>query len=416
MRRLTHMAILAAVLLGTAVLSVTASTSPASAADPTYTVKDGDTLFGIAASLGYTGQEQVFTDLVVKMNGLGGPDRLSVGQVLKLPTPGASTASTGGAAPASSGSSSTGPSGTAVNVSQTTTTTTSGGGTYTVKDGDTLFGIAASLGYTGQEQTFTDLVVKLNNLSGPDQLSVGQVLKLPGNSGGGSQPAASTATASTATTTTSSQQQQTGSQQPAQQSNAPTYGTTPQQSVDALRASTLGTCADSGAPSCDYGSKDQLIIPSLTHGDPSRCGSTTLNAAVNVYDVRGDGAMGIPMADCDVVRENFYIFPGYGGYPGSGGTTVLAGHVDYHPHYMAVFWYLRDIKPGTQIQYVNKDGKTINYKVDWAQAITDPNYDWSQLAKAGSQEALVLITCDGIFNPDTHEYDHRFVAHAVRDN
>jgi LPXTG-site transpeptidase (sortase) family protein len=133
-----------------------------------------------------------------------------------------------------------------------------------------------------------------------------------------------------------------------------------------------------------------------------------------VYDVGGDGAMGIPVADCDVVRENFSAFPGYGGYPGSGGTTVLAGHVDYHPHYEAVFWNLRQVQPATEIDYVNKDGKTIKYSVDWAQAITDPNYDWASLAKSSTTESLVLITCDGTFNPDTHEYDRRFVAHATK--
>src|SRR5262245_52680842 len=68
---------------------------------------------------------------------------------------------------------------------------------------------------------------------------------------------------------------------------------------------------------------DRLIIPSLQTGDAGRCGGSALNAAVNVYDVGSDLQMGEPIADCDVVRQNFAAFPGVGGYPGDGGTTTL---------------------------------------------------------------------------------------------
>ena len=175
-------------------------------------------------------------------------------------------------------------------------------------------------------------------------------------------------------------------------------------------------CQDSSAPTCTYPSGDRLIIPSLQNGDAERCGSQTVNAAVNVYDVDDDLQMGIPVADCDVVRENFAAFPGFGGYPGDGGTAVMAGHVDYHPNYQAVFWYLRDVEVGTEMRYQRADGKVITYAVDWAQAISDPDYDWGALVIAGEQESIVLITCDGVFNPATHQYDRRFVVHGLRTN
>ena len=172
-------------------------------------------------------------------------------------------------------------------------------------------------------------------------------------------------------------------------------------------------CQSSTSPTCDYASGDTLSIPSLKTGDSGRCGTTSISAPVNVYDMT-DSNMGIPIADCDVVRENFgAAFPGYGGYPGNGGTTVLAGHVDYHPNYQAVFWNLRSIQNGAEIDYIRGDGKVITYSVDWAAPISDPNYDWSGLVAAGSTETIVLITCDGTFNSATHEYDHRFVAHST---
>ena len=60
-------------------------------------------------------------------------------------------------------------------------------------------------------------------------------------------------------------------------------------------------------------------VPAERGCGPLRLGA--VNATVNVYDVDDDLQMGIPVADCDVVRENFAAFPGVGGYPGDGGTT-----------------------------------------------------------------------------------------------
>jgi LPXTG-site transpeptidase (sortase) family protein len=173
-------------------------------------------------------------------------------------------------------------------------------------------------------------------------------------------------------------------------------------------------CQSTASASCAYSSPDTLSIPSLAEGDPGRCGSATISAPVSIYDVQSDGVLGIPMADCDVVRQNFGGAPGFGGYPGDGGTTVLAGHVDFHPNYQAVFWNLRSIKDGAQLHYLRGDGQTITYSVDWANAISDPNYDWHALVSAGDTDTLVLITCDGTFNPDTQHYDQHFVVHAVK--
>lgn len=62
--------------------TATASAAPsgaASSAPATYTVKSGDTLFGIAEEFGTTWQE------IAKLNELEDPGRLRVGQVLQLP-------------------------------------------------------------------------------------------------------------------------------------------------------------------------------------------------------------------------------------------------------------------------------------------------------------------------------------------
>ena len=61
----------------------------------------------------------------------------------------------------------------AVKDSGVTTTTQVSGDTYVVKSGDTLSGIAAKYGTTYQE------LAKYNNISNPNRISVGQVIKIP---------------------------------------------------------------------------------------------------------------------------------------------------------------------------------------------------------------------------------------------
>ncbi len=65
-------------------------------------------------------------------------------------------------------------------------TPTPAGTTYTVKDGDTLSGIASSNNST------VAAIIQANNLTDPDKLQVGQKLTIPPASAGSSAPAAST--------------------------------------------------------------------------------------------------------------------------------------------------------------------------------------------------------------------------------
>ena len=109
-------------------------------ADGTYTVKSGDTLSAIANDFGVT------VDQLVRWNNISNPNLIKVGQILYFSDK------------SSSGSGS--------------------GITYVVQAGDTLSGIAARFGTTVAE------LVSLNNISDPNLIYVGQVLKIPssGNS------------------------------------------------------------------------------------------------------------------------------------------------------------------------------------------------------------------------------------------
>ena len=124
------------------IVAVLSAQSFASASETlaTYLIQPGDTLSAIAASTG------VSLERLVNFNSIKNPDIIIAGQTLSLT----------GAAPAGR---------------------VAGGAQYTVKDGDTLWNIARANG------TSVDALVELNGLSNADQLTIGQVLRMPFSAG-----------------------------------------------------------------------------------------------------------------------------------------------------------------------------------------------------------------------------------------
>jgi LysM repeat protein len=110
---------------------------------PTHTVISGENLFRIALRYGLTYQE------LAAANGITNPDALAVGTVLTIP----------GCGDTGTGSTGTG---------------AAGERTHTVAAGENLYRIALSYGLTWQE------LAAYNGITNPDALSVGQVLRIPG--------------------------------------------------------------------------------------------------------------------------------------------------------------------------------------------------------------------------------------------
>lgn len=105
----------------------------------TYTVKSGDTLSGIAAKFNVT------TKKLQNLNGIKNPNKISVGDKLKIK------------GKAKKGTAST--------------------KTYKIKSGDTLSGISSKFGTT------TKKLQTLNGISNPNQISAGQTIKVTGKKG-----------------------------------------------------------------------------------------------------------------------------------------------------------------------------------------------------------------------------------------
>lgn len=123
------------------------TTNTSSSATGTYTVQSGDTLSGIANKFG-TNYESL-----ANLNNISNPNRIYVGQVLKLSAN----------------------SNTASSAHQATTNATPAG-SYSVKAGDSLSAIVARYGMS------YETLARLNNISNPNRIYVGQVLKLSSGS------------------------------------------------------------------------------------------------------------------------------------------------------------------------------------------------------------------------------------------
>ncbi|MDP9367989.1 MAG: sortase [Chloroflexota bacterium] len=103
--------------------------------------------------------------------------------------------------------------------------------------------------------------------------------------------------------------------------------------------------------------------------------------------------------------------------PGENGNSVMAGHVDYWDVGPAVFYNLKDLSQGDEIQVIGEDGTAYTYAVDWMETYIVADLtpeDIDEIVGPTDAPALTLITCGGEFDYATGEYLSRMVVRATR--
>ncbi len=118
-----------------------------------------------------------------------------------------------------------------------------------------------------------------------------------------------------------------------------------------------------------------------------------------------DGGMESPWSDTAVG----WFAPGF--VPGQPGNAVIAGHVDWVDH-AAVFYFLKNLSPGDLVNVVMDDGSVLSFAVDEVDQYDDTNTPLDQIFGNSDQPHLNLITCGGVFDRSTHNYDHRLVVYT----
>jgi LPXTG-site transpeptidase (sortase) family protein len=97
--------------------------------------------------------------------------------------------------------------------------------------------------------------------------------------------------------------------------------------------------------------------------------------------------------------------------PGARGNSVLVGHVDWHGS-KAVFWRLRELKPDDRVDYRDGGRVVAAYRVDWVQSFHVNAAPLEAIFASTQSGKLTIITCEGVFDPATRNYQHRLVVRA----
>ncbi len=97
--------------------------------------------------------------------------------------------------------------------------------------------------------------------------------------------------------------------------------------------------------------------------------------------------------------------------PGQPGPAVVIGHVDWN-HGPAVFFRLREMKPGQAVYVDRVDGTTQEFRVTKVRQVAKSDFPTQDVYAPDLQASLRLITCGGQFDYDAHSYVDNVIVFA----
>ena len=151
-------------------------------------------------------------------------------------------------------------------------------------------------------------------------------------------------------------------------------------------------------PYSDPGSPIRLAIPSLN-----------INAPIIPVGIDANGLMEVPK----VPEEIAWYEPG--NTPGNNGNAVLAGHYDSSDG-PAVFYRLGELQSGDAIIVTDAKNQTWQFIVADTASYPADNFPTEKVFADSSHPQLNLVTCDGVFDPNTNSYPNRIVIYATMEN
>lgn len=143
--------------------------------------------------------------------------------------------------------------------------------------------------------------------------------------------------------------------------------------------------------------------------DPTAAPATITIPAIGVQapivgvGLQADGAMQVPEPD----QVGWYKL---GPRPGDGGPAVLVGHVYYRRP--AVFYHLRELRPGDEILIGQHGGTTTRFLVGRLERHPKTDLPTKRIWTTAKRPLLRLITCDGIYDRTTGHYRENLIVYA----
>ncbi|WP_460445225.1 class F sortase, partial [Angustibacter aerolatus] len=97
--------------------------------------------------------------------------------------------------------------------------------------------------------------------------------------------------------------------------------------------------------------------------------------------------------------------------PGQRGPAVIAGHVDSSTA-PAVFFRLRELRPGDEVQVLLAGGRVVRFTVDEVQQYAKSRFPTADVYGPVPGPVLRLITCGGTFDRAQGHYRDNLVVYA----
>jgi sortase (surface protein transpeptidase) len=97
--------------------------------------------------------------------------------------------------------------------------------------------------------------------------------------------------------------------------------------------------------------------------------------------------------------------------PGQPGLAVIAGHVDSRSG-PAVFYRLRELRPGDQLQVQRADGTRLRFVVDTTRSFPKAGFPTDAVFGPTPAAELRLVTCAGSFDRARGSYRDNLVVFA----
>ncbi|MCU1657212.1 MAG: hypothetical protein JWO57_1868 [Pseudonocardiales bacterium] len=164
-------------------------------------------------------------------------------------------------------------------------------------------------------------------------------------------------------------------------------------------------------------------LPPLPHGPTGPAHAAPRAPAQSALPVR----LTIPAIGVDTPLEHLGLLPDHtlrpparwdeagwyadGVRPGDPGPAVIAGHVDSVSG-PAVFYRLRELRPGAVALVVEQSGVTLRFVIDTVAAYPKNRFPTARVYGPSPLPELSLVTCTGDFDWNAHSYLDNLVVTA----